>query len=77
MSELILKEIEDIRVELSYTNDHLDNLVSRIKSFDKGWFESGCDTNIVFGLLGHKEHVDIKLNQLRLAIEKLNQGDNK
>ena len=72
MDEL-LKEVEAIRVELSYTNDHLHNLVSTIKSFDKDWVESGCDTNIVFGLLGHKEHVDKKLNELKLTINKLNQ----
>ena len=76
MKELI-KEIEDIRVELTHTNYHLHNLASRVKSFDKNWFESSCDTNIVFGLIGHKEHVDGKLHQLKLAIEKLNQGDSK
>ena len=70
MSELI-KQIESIRIELSHTNDHLHNLVSRIKSFDQAWFESGCDTNIIFGLLGHKEHVDEKLHQLKLLIKEL------
>ena len=70
MSELT-KEIEAIRVELAYTNDHLHSLVSRIKSFDKDWIESSCDTNIIFGLLGHKDHVDEKLHQLKLAIKKL------
>ena len=73
MKELI-KEIEDIRMELVHTNDHLHSLSLRIKSFDKDWFESSCDTNIVFGLNGHKEHVDGKLHQLMLVIEKLNQG---
>ena len=74
MSNELIKEIESIRVELAHTNDHLHNLVSRIKSFDKDWFESGCDTNIIFGLLGHKEHVDEKLHQLKLAIKQLEKG---
>ena len=76
MSEL-LKEIEAIRAELAHTNNHLHNLVSRMKGFDQNWFESSCDTNIVFGLLGHKEHVDEKLHQLKLVINKINQGDSK
>ncbi|MFK5949957.1 MAG: hypothetical protein QM500_14435 [Methylococcales bacterium] len=66
-----LKELEDIRIELSYVNDHIHNIVSRIKSFDNTCYESGCDTNIIFGLLGHKEHVDEKLNDLKIAINKL------
>ena len=69
MSEL--KEIRSIVKELSDVNDHLDQLVRMVKSYDKEWFESGCDKPIVFGLMGHKEHVDDKIHELSQLLTKL------
>ena len=70
MSELINK-IESACIELSCTNEHLDSIVHRMKKYDPTWFESSCDASIVFSLLGHKEHVDDKLHELKLLIKEL------
>ena len=69
MSELINK-IESACAELSFTNEHVDSIVHRMKK-DDTWFESSCDASIVFSLLGHKEHVDDKLHELKLLIKEL------
>ena len=64
----VLKKVISLIADLSNVNDHLDQVITHIKSCDPEWMDSSCDRPAIFGLMGHKEYVDSKIHELRAEI---------
>lgn len=79
MSEL--SDIDKVKYALNELYEctcFLDDLVNEIKRYDPDWYENKHDKNVVFSLMGFREHFTNRMNDVKNNVEKIAKakGDN-